>query len=71
MQIALNLVNNGRIRLQKNAHQTLLVEIIPLLIGVNFCAIALYMYALSAVYFGTFLFFRYFLKADVHEFSFN
>lgn len=68
IQVALNLVNNGRMRLQKNAHQTILIEIIPLLIGVNLCAIALYMYALSAVYLSTFLFFRYFLKADVHEF---
>lgn len=68
VQMALNLVQNGRIRAQKDTHKTIIADIIPILIGVNICAVALYMYALTAVYMSAFVFFRYFLRADIHEF---
>ena len=68
IQIALNLVNERRGRLQKTAHQTILIDIIPLMIGVNICALSLYIYSITSVFISTFLCFRYFLKTDIHEY---
>ncbi len=68
IQIALNLVNERGSALQKTAHQTLVIDIIPLLIGINICALSLYIYSIISVFVSTFLCFRYFLKADIHEY---
>lgn len=68
IQIALDLVSERRTKLQTTAQQTLVVDIIPLLIGINICSLSLYIYSTISVFFSTFLCFRYFLKADTHEY---
>lgn len=68
VQIALSLVSERRARLKKTAHQTILTDIIPLLIGVNVCVLSLYMYSIISVFVSTFICFRYVLNADIHEF---
>ena len=68
IQLAFHLVSVRTEGLQKTSQDTIITHIIPLLIGVNFCAIFLYLYALSAVFVGIFLCFRYLIQTDLHSY---
>jgi hypothetical protein len=71
IQLALNLINL-RIRGTKEATQeTILRNIIPLIIGGNISALLLYVYSFNAILISIFFCFRYLLRTDLHEYLFH
>jgi ABC-type transporter Mla maintaining outer membrane lipid asymmetry permease subunit MlaE len=71
MQSALNLVNAGIKKLKRTPHEVVLTYIIPIMIGTNFSAFFLYMYALNVVFISIFFCFRYLLHTQIHEYLFH
>lgn len=71
IQASLNLVNAGIKTLKLRPHEVVLSFIIPIIIGTNFSAFFLYMYALNIVFISTYFSFCYMLHIDIHEYLFH
>lgn len=71
MQASLNLVTAGIKTMKLTPHEVVLTFIIPIMIGTNFSAFFLYMYALNIVFISTYFAFRYMLHIDIHEYLFH
>jgi ABC-type transporter Mla maintaining outer membrane lipid asymmetry permease subunit MlaE len=71
IQLALNLINVRGKGLRRSTQETVLQNILPLIIGGNISALLLYIYSFNAILISIYFCFRYLLRTDLHEYLFH
>ncbi|KTD25853.1 ABC transporter permease [Legionella maceachernii] len=71
LQTALNLITARIKKLNLSPDEVIVHYIIPIMLGVNFSALILYLYSISVVFISIYFCFRFLLYTDIYEYMFH